>query len=262
MNQHGDWSSYTGSGALILALVLLVIVGVLAFLAMRLRTPLATKRPGKALGSLIVVIFAVSALDFLTAAGAYATVLLQQPPNYVASTNHITPFTFTGMAVTFFPILALTPRRGFKSASGSAVVGAIAAPLVFEMPFDLIVMWRTFPPNPAALYTLLYFFPLILVELSGFAMLLLSRDVRLTRYTLFLLAGMFLVFAIWAVFGFDYPGTALPIALNVISKYLAFGAVISLFVPQRGPTPVAVAVAGLLRSQGCSGRRGVAVAGL
>jgi hypothetical protein len=111
-------------------------------------------------------------------------------------------------------------------------VGTIAAPLIFELPFDLIVMWRTYPPHHGVLFTLLFFVPLFLVEILSFVMLALSPLMRLTRVTLFLLAGMFLIFAVWAVFGFAYPAAPFPIAMNVISKLLAFATAISLFVPQ------------------------------
>jgi hypothetical protein len=56
---------------------------------------------------------------------------------------------------------------------------------------------------------------------------------RLSRATLFLLAGMFLIFAVWAVFGFAYPAAPLPIAFNMISKVLAFATAASLFLPQK-----------------------------
>jgi hypothetical protein len=78
---------------------------------------------------------------------------------------------------------------------------------------------------------LLFFVPLFLVELSSFALLTFSPFVKLTRATLFLLAGMFVIFAVWAVFGFAYPAAPLPIALNMISKILAFAAAVSLFLP-------------------------------
>lgn len=38
----------------------------------------------------------------------------------------------------------------------------------------------------------------------------------------------FVIFAVWAVFGFAYPATPLPIALNMLSKVLAFAAAVSL----------------------------------
>ena len=39
----------------------------------------------------------------------------------------------------------------------------------------------------------------------------------------------FVVFAVWAVFGFAFPAEPLPLALNVISKILCFVAAIMLF---------------------------------
>jgi hypothetical protein len=239
MNQHGEWSPLTGSGAIILALALLVITAVLVFLGTRARRPLEVKRPGWFLGGLIIGLFVLSIVIFLLATGAYGTALIQQRPSYTVSPNYITPFTFSFAAISFFAILTLTQRSGMWTALGSAIVGAIAGPMIFELPFDIIVMGRTFPPAPAALYTPLYFFPLFMIELLSFAMLVLSPCVRLTRYALFALAGMFLVFAVWAVFGFAYPLTALPITLNVISKALAFAAAVSLFLPQRERTPTA-----------------------
>ena len=62
-------------------------------------------------------------------------------------------------------------------------------------------------------------------------MLTFSPFMKLSRATLFLLAGMFVIFAVWAMFGFAYPATPLPIALNMISKVLAFAAAVSLFLP-------------------------------
>jgi ABC-2 type transport system ATP-binding protein len=41
------------------------------------------------------------------------------------------------------------------------------------------------------------------------------------------------VFAIWALFGFGYPQSALPITMNVVSKILAFITALTLFLPDR-----------------------------
>lgn len=73
-----------------------------------------------------------------------------------------------------------------------------------------------------------------MIEISTFSLLTLSPLVRLSRATLFSLAGMFLVFAIWAAFGFAYPSAPIPIALNAISKVLCFVAAITLFLPLKG----------------------------
>ena len=78
---------------------------------------------------------------------------------------------------------------------------------------------------------LLFFLPLFLVEIISFMMLTLSPLTHLSRYTLYALGAMFLVFAVWALFGFSYPSSAVPIALNALSKILSFVVAITLFLP-------------------------------
>ncbi len=86
--------------------------------------------------------------------------------------------------VTFFVILYLTRRGGWKVALASAVIGTAAAPMIFEFPFDLLVMARTNPPIPIhpVLYRQLFFLPLFLVELSTIALLTLLASERVTAY--------------------------------------------------------------------------------
>ena len=128
---------------------------------------------------------------------------------------------------------------------GSAVIAALAAPMIFELPFDLIVMARTYPPiapDPAA-YRALFFVPLFAIELTTLALLTLSPMVRLSRLTFLSFALMLVVFAVWAAFGFGYPSSPVPITLNVVSKILAFVTALTLFLPLRDqatvPTPQA-----------------------
>lgn len=232
MTQYGTWSPYVGSNSIILAVVLLMITGILIYIAIRLHHPIEVKKPGKFLGVSLVVIWLLSVTTFLVAVTTYVRVLYQQVGHFTGPVNPITPVTMLSGLVTFFVIAYLARRSGFWIALGSAIVGTIAAPMIFELPFDLIVMWRTYPPDPAIQFTLLFFLPLFLVEISSFAMLALSPVMKLSRYTLFLLAGIFLIFAVWALFGFAYPAAPMPIILNTISKILAFATAISLFVPQ------------------------------
>lgn len=93
-------------------------------------------------------------------------------------------------------------------------------------------MNRPYPPVTAQL-TLLYFLPLFLVEFTSFALLTLSPSMKLSRYTCFALAGVFLAFAIWACFGFSYPSNPTSFALNVTSKILGFITAVTLFLPLR-----------------------------
>jgi hypothetical protein len=126
----------------------------------------------------------------------------------------------------------VSARRGWKVALASAIIGTAAAPMIFEFPFDLIVMTRTNPPIPAhpMLYRQLFFLPLFLVEFSTVSLLTLLPPMRVTAYASYSVAGMFLVFAIWAAIGFAFPAQPLALALNVISKILCFVAAILLFV--------------------------------
>jgi hypothetical protein len=231
--QYGTWRPYAGGGSIVLAAVLLLVTVVLLYVGTQLRDPIEFKRPGKALGGSVVAIWFLSLLMFLVAAVTYGSALLKQVPDYAPPVNPITPLTDALGLVAFMVIALLSRRAGFWIAFGSAVVGTIAAPMIFELPFDLIVMWRTYAPDPAAQYTLLFFLPLFLIEISSFAMVLLSPVVRLSRNTLFALAGMFLVFAVWALFGYAYPNpaTPIPVALNMVSKVMAFVAAVSLFLP-------------------------------
>ncbi len=231
MTHYGTWSPYAGSGSVILAVVLLIITGVLVFLAMRLHHRIEVKRPGKFLSVSLVVIWLLSVTTFLVAAGIYGLADEQQMIQFTGPMNPIAPLTTSLGVLAFIAIALLARQSGFWVAFGSAIVGTIAAPLLFELPFDLIVMWRTYPPTPEVLFTLLYFCPLFLIEISSFAMLTFSPLMKLSRYTLFLLAGMFLIFAVWALFGFAYPAAPIPVALNMISKVLAFAAAVSLFFP-------------------------------
>jgi hypothetical protein len=237
MTQHGSWSPYVGSNSIVLAVGLLIVTGVWIYLAMRLQHPIEVKRPGKAIGVFIVVIWFLSVITFLVAVVVYVDTLYQQVSHLTGPADPITPITETCGVAAFMVIAYLARRSGFWVAFGSAIVGTIAAPMIFELPFDLIVMWRTYPPTPQTLFTLLFFLPLFIVEISSFAMLMLSPLMKLSRYTLFSLAGMFFIFALWALFGFAYPAAPIPIALNVISKIIAFATAVSLFLPQEISPP-------------------------
>ena len=165
---------------------------------------------------------------------AYVKRMRQEHLFHTPAADPITPVTFIGVGVIFF-IIVVNNSRGGRVALTSAAVGALAAPMIFEFPFDLIVMTRTYPPIPPdpALYRVLFFAPLFLVEFTTLALLTLSPMVRLSRTTFFLFALMLGVFAVWGLSGCAYPSAPLPTALNVVSKLLAFAVALSLFFPQR-----------------------------
>jgi hypothetical protein len=155
---------------------------------------------------------------------------------YALPTNPISPITDISGIATFIIIAYVAGSHGLKTALGSAFVGTAAAPMIFELPFDIIVMGRTYPPVPPAttLFRLLFLLPLFLVEISTFSLLTLSPLTNLSKYTLFSLPGMFFVFAVWAALGFSYPTELIPFALNGISKILSFVTGITLFLNDRG----------------------------
>jgi hypothetical protein len=244
MSNSADWAPFTGGSRIILAVVLLFITGVLVFSATRLHHPLVAARPGKFLVACIIVTWFLSVVAFLVSITIYVLALIAQVGSINGPTNPITPFTLLFALISFFVIFFLTVpsvtraiRPGqFWGAVGSALVGTIAAPMIFEFPYDLIVLWHTHPPTPGALYTLLFFLPLFIVEILSFAMLTFSPNMKLSNTTLYLLAGLFFLFAIWMVFGFGYPSTPLFFVFNVSSKLVAFAVAVSLFLPQRKTT--------------------------
>jgi hypothetical protein len=163
MTQYGTWSPYVGSDALLLAVALLIIAGVLTYLGTRLHRSVGVNRPGTAVSIFLVVIWGFSFATLLIALGTYMRALVQQVGHVTLPTNPISPVTDLSVLVAFILIAYLTRNHGLKIALGNAIVGTVAAPMIFELPFDLIVMWRTYPPMPATQFTLLYFLPLFLV---------------------------------------------------------------------------------------------------
>ncbi len=231
MTEYGTWSPYVGTDAVFLAVTLLAIGVLLTYLGTRLIGAVGIKRPGKTVSVFIITIWSISLATFLVAYTTYGLQIYQQHMLAAAPTNPISPITGLCGLATFIIIAYLARHHGLKVALGSAFVGTAAAPMIFELPFDLIVMTRTYPPIPPApnLFRLLFFLPLFLVEVSTFSLLALSPLTKLSRYTLFSLAGMFFIFAVWAFFGFSYPSDPISVALNGISKILSFGTAITLF---------------------------------
>jgi hypothetical protein len=221
------WVSYGGGEALVLTIVLLVVAGGFTYAGKRLRAPLGVTRPGGTVAGFMIAIWLLAIYTAGVATFVYGLQVKQAYPGFVAARVRVG--TFIDAPVTFFVILYLTRRWGWKVALASAVIGTAGAPMIFEFPFDLIVMTRTNPPM-SMLYRQLFFLPLFLVEFSTLSLLTLLPSMRVTAYALYAVAGMFLVFAVWAAFGFAFPAEPLPLALNVISKILCFVTAIMLFV--------------------------------
>jgi hypothetical protein len=238
--EYGTWRAYAGSEALLLALVLLIICGILAYLGTRFQQPVGISRPGRTVSVLLLLIWVLAFTSLGVAAGTYYQALVQQIGPFTPPDSPVSPVTALAGLATFLIITVLSRRHGLKLALGAAIVGTIAAPMIFELPFDLIVMWRTYPPGPATQFTLLFFLPLFIWELASYSLVTMSPLARVSKYTLFSLSAMFLVFAVWALFGFSYPSDPLPFILNAVSKILCFVVAITLFLPRKAEVKMTV----------------------
>jgi hypothetical protein len=234
--RFGTWAPYSGTEAVALAAVLLVVAATVAYLATRLRVPLEPRRRGRAAKAFMIAVWLLSGWTLSIGWQVADLLALHAFPGQAAPPSPTFPITASAMVVTFVLILVIGARQGFHARVNflGALFGALAAPFVFEFPFDLVIVTRTvpeIPPDPT-LFRVMYFAPLLFVAVSTIALLALSPMVRFSRSTLWALAAMFVVFALWAAtLGFAYPGSAGPLAMNLVSKILAFVATLTLFLP-------------------------------
>ena len=239
MTQWATWSSYGGDARIWLALGLLAAAGAAVLAGIRLPLPVRFTQPGPAGRAATIAAWATSTAALLVCLTIYIRLVIDDihasglrvsPPRLT-----ILPVTLTAAAVLF---VIINSRRSPDPPTrlASAAIGAIAAPMIFELPFDPIVIFRihTVLPDPPP-WTLVYV-PMVLTEITTLLLLRLSPMVRLTRATFFCFALMLAVWAAWALAGFGYPSAPLPIALNIASKILAFVAAFTLFLPQQ-PAP-------------------------
>lgn len=180
-------------------------------MGIRLPLPIRLARPGKTATTVLLSVWGAAVVAFLICLIIYAHGEITQyhlHAGQAAPPDHVAPFTFTAVVVVFFVIL-LRKSGTAESALPGAFIGAIAAPFIFEFPFDVIISARLYPP--------------------------LHPDPALYRVLFFAFALMLAVFAVWALKGFAYPGTAVPLTLNVVSKALAFVTLLTLFFPRPRP---------------------------
>jgi hypothetical protein len=232
------WVSYNGAARIALAIVLLATATSVAYTGTRLRRPVRLPRPGQQAMGIIVLVWVLAIMALLICVVGYANAMRQHHLLHGLPSDPIAPVTGACVVAIFVSILIVTRSHDRRVRLTSAAVGAVAAPMLFEFPFDLIIMARTYPPIPPdpAMYRVLFFAPLLLVEVATLSLLTFAPMTRLTRATFFSFALMLAVFAAWALSGFAYPATPGPIAFNVLSKILAFATALTLFVPPRSET--------------------------
>ena len=218
----GSWTPYLGADKALLAFALVAIAIVLAYLGTKMTGVVRAGRPGKVSAFFTVATWALSVVTLLFVYSVLRSVSQQ----HVQIPSPITPVTLLSALCTFIIIAYLTRSHGLKVALGSAFVGTAAAPMIFELPFDLIISPRV---NGQLFLAVIFFLPLFLVEVSTMALVPLSPLAGVSKFTLFSLAGVFGVFAVWALFGFAYPADPASFTLNSVSKVFCFITAITLF---------------------------------
>jgi hypothetical protein len=241
MSRSVTWVSYSGDARIWLTLGLLAAAGGAVMAGLLLPLPIRFTEPGPAGRAATIAAWATSLAAFLVCSAIYIRQLIRASQAAGLTVNvprpPVLPVTLTAATVVFIIIARSSPDP--RNRLASAAIGAMAAPMIFELPFDPLVIPRVHwlvLPDPALYKTLLYT-PLLLVEITTLLLLRMSPMVRLTRATFFSFALMLGVWAAWALAGFGYPSAPLPIALNIASKILAFVTALTLFLPQR-PAPV------------------------
>ena len=106
-------------------------------------------RPGPASKAAVFMLvpWVLAIAAFLACLVVYIQQLRREGLAHGLPPDHIFPITFIAAGVTFF-IIVTNGRPGSRTAFTSAIIAAMAGPMVFELPFDLIVMARTYPPTP------------------------------------------------------------------------------------------------------------------
>jgi len=228
----GLWFSYSGSARIALALILLGVAAVVVAAATRLNRPIRLPRPGRALMAGLLTAWVLAIVAFLSVIAALTARELRDHTAQAQPANPVTLVTLMAAFILFLIVFVATPDGLWVKVS-SAAIAAMAAPMIFELPFDLIIIARVPAPSPGLeVYRVLFFAFLFLIELTTLSLLSMTPMVRVARPACYCFAVMLLVYAVWALGGFGYPNTAFAIAMNDVSKILAFVTALSLFFPQ------------------------------
>jgi hypothetical protein len=234
------WLSYAGTARIGLALVLVAAAAVIVYAGTRLHRPVLPPKPGPRVKVIIGAGLGLAIVAFLVCFTAYVDGLRRHNLLRILPENPspIAPVTAVCVIAIFAAITFLTRSQAPSVRLASGLIGAVVAPMIFEFPFDLIVMTRVYPPIPPdpSLYRVLFFAPLFLIELLTLSLLSFVPTARLTRPAFLCFALMLLVFAAWAVAGFGFPATAGSYAFNAVGKIIAFVTALTLFIPSPKPS--------------------------
>lgn len=222
-----DWRAYSGSAAASLGVVLILLGAAVVLLGTRTKDGVRPGMPGRAAKAAIIVVWAVTIFLIL---GIFKQVAARTGQSSLG-VGPVFPITLACAACTFVAVAYLTRGSGAAAAIGNGFAGAVAGPMVFELPFLLIItpMVTTRVPHP-----LFSFLDFLVVILTTLALPFFSTRFAVTRYSLYLLGGMVLLFGMWALLtGYAPPADPVSFGLNAASKVLGFASVVAGFVKGR-----------------------------
>lgn len=233
MAGSSPWVVYSGTAKIILILVLAVVSAVVFYGSFRLPLPARLPSPGRRAKIIMVAGWVGAIVALLVCVAVYEVQSVRAGSAPAQRSDPITPVTLFGVMVVFLVIAVMHRTAGWRVALGGALIGALAAPWIFEVPFDLIILPRTHPVIDPGLYRVLLFVPLILTGVTTVILLSLVPIVQVRRATLWCLAATLVVFAVWGALGFGYPSAPDSITLNISSKILGLLTGLTVFLPGR-----------------------------
>jgi hypothetical protein len=223
------WKPYTFPSTLILGLIFLAAGGGLIWLGRRIKSNIRIPHPGKGFKITMITTWTVLMLAFL-----FIYFVSDGRTDRAVQNGPIFPITLTTAILTFVYLFYISRKGGFWAATGNAIAGAAAGPMIFELLFDWIVIPQT---NASVEFLVVYFAPLFIIEVTTICLLILCRRVSITRYSLYSLGAMLIVFGLWVFKGYSYPSSPVIYFLNAVSKVLSFTTVIALFITRDKAKP-------------------------
>ncbi len=226
------WRAYPSDQATILGVVLLALGLVFLYFGARIkdRTYRVRQKIGGLAGLLMFATWMLSALVVV-----FFFDLLSSFSGGILVPSPVSPVTYTTAGITFVAILvpAIFRKIKVKVAVLSAFIGTVVGAMVFELPFLFIIS----PQIGFSLQgALLGESPLFCLVFASFSLLFLSPLAGFSRYTLFSLGAVFVVFSSWAFLtNFAFPSDPVSFLLNSVSKVLGFVTAFTLFF-QKGAT--------------------------
>jgi hypothetical protein len=225
------WSEYPSGQAIWLGLVLLAIGLAFLYSAVRIKDRIYRIRQ-KMAGFAGLLVFATWLLSVVVVIFFFD--LLSSFPGGALVSSPISPVTYAAAGITFIAIFVsvfLRNRGMVRIGLSSAFVGTVVGAMIFELPFLFIISPQIGLPVDRAL---LGESPLFCLVFASYSLLYLSPLTGVSRYTLFSLGAVFIVFSCWAFLtNFAFPSDPVSFVLNSASKALSFVTAFTLFLGNR-----------------------------